>query len=46
MLDWHEIQHFQLSRSPDLNPIEHALEYFWKRSGRPFALSRQYSGIE
>jgi hypothetical protein len=46
-LDLHGIQHFQLlSRSPDLNPIEHALESFWKRSGTPFALSREYSGIE
>jgi hypothetical protein len=46
-LDLHGIQHFQLlSRSPDLNPIEHALESFWKRSGTPIALSREYSGIE
>jgi hypothetical protein len=46
-LDLHGIQHFQLlSRSPDLNAIEHALESFWKRSGRPLALSREYSGIE
>jgi hypothetical protein len=46
-LDLHEIQHFQLLlRSPDLNSIEYALESFWKRSGRPFALSREYSRIE
>jgi hypothetical protein len=46
-LDLHRIQHFQLlSRSPDLNPIKHSLESFWKSSGRPFALSREYSGID